>query len=376
MVKELPLAGIRVVEFGGNIAGPFGGWVLAELGAEVVKIERPEGDDARGWGPPFWREASSMYHSLNRNKRSVVADLTDPDTVAKLKRYIVERADVVLQNMRAGVLERLGFTAAELMAADPRLIWCNLNAFGREGPLAGRPGYDALMQAFAGIMSVTGEREGEPVRAGVSVVAVSLKNWCAIGILAALERRHRTGAGGVVDASLFETALTWMAFYTADYQMSGEVPVRHGSGVRGITPYQAYPCADGRLIVAAPNDRLFARLAEVLGHPEWAADARFTTSPARTVNRELLNAAIGEAMAAEPRAHWQARLDAVGVPAAPIQTVDEVLAHPQTEAVDLLQATPDGALKLTGLPLSFDGERPPLRHPAPDLGADTDEVLG
>ena len=237
MTKELPLSGIRVVEFGGNIAGPFGGWVLAELGADVIKIERPEGDDARAWGPPFWRDAATMYHSLNRNKRSVAADLTDPETVVKLKRYIVEQADVVLQNMRAGVLERLGFGAEALLAAKPELIWCTLSAFGRTGPLSQRPGYDALMQAFSGIMSVTGEADGEPVRAGVSVVDEGSGFWCAIGILAALERRHRTGKGGIVEASLFETALTWMAFYTSDYQLNGEVPTRHGSGVRGLTPY-------------------------------------------------------------------------------------------------------------------------------------------
>ena len=376
MTRELPLAGLRVVEFGGNIAGPFATWVLAELGAEVIKIERPEGDDVRGWGPPFIRDASSMYHSLNRNKRSVVADLSDPETVAKLKRLIVEDCDIVLQNMRAGVFEKLGFQAAALMAENPRLIVCNLNAFGTKGPLAGRPGYDALMQAFGGIMSITGEPEGEPVRAGVSIIDEGTGFWSVIGIMAALERRHRTGKGGLVDASLFETALCWMAFYTADYQVNQQLPKRHGSGVRGITPYQAYACADGSLIVAAPNDRLFARLATVLERPEWAADERFKSSPARAENRELLNAMLTDCLGAESRAHWQKCLDAAGVPCTPVQTVDEVLAHPQTAAVGLLQESPEDGIMLTGLPVSFDGERPPLRHAAPRLGQDTEDVLG
>jgi len=180
----------------------------------------------------------------------------------------------------------------------------------------------------------------------------------------------------VIDASLFETALCWMAFHTIDYQLSGRVPQRAGSGMRGLTPYQAYACADGHLIVAAPNDRLFARLVEVLGHPEWARDPRFVSSADRAENRVLLNRMLAEALSRQPRGYWQERLDAVGIPAAPIQTVDEVLAHPQTEAVELLQPTADGVVKLTGLPLRFDGDRPPLRWTAPDLGRDTDKVFG
>jgi len=376
MAEALPLEGITVVEFGGSIAGPFGGWVLAELGAEVFKIERVEGDDSRGWGPPFYQGGSSMFHALNRNKRSVVADLTDPEAVDKLKRFIVDKADVVLQNLRAGALVRFGLGAETLLKENPRLIYCNLNAYGSRGPLADKPGYDLLMQGLAGMMSVTGEPDGAPVRAGVSVVDEAGGFWCVVGILSALHRRQATGKGGVIDASLFETALCWMAFHTIDYQLSGRVPQRAGSGMRGLTPYQAYACADGHLIVAAPNDRLFARLVEVLGHPEWARDPRFVSSADRAENRVLLNRMLAEALSRQPRGYWQERLDAVGIPAAPIQTVDEVLAHPQTEAVELLQPTADGVVKLTGLPLRFDGDRPPLRWTAPDLGRDTDKVFG
>jgi crotonobetainyl-CoA:carnitine CoA-transferase CaiB-like acyl-CoA transferase len=376
MTDKLPLQGITVVEFGGSVAGPFAGWVLAELGAEVFKVERPEGDDSRGWGPPFYQGSSSIFHALNRNKRSVVADLTDPETVRKLRRFIVERADAVLQNMRTGALAKYGFDAEGLLAENPRLIYCNLNAYGTRGPYAEKPGYDLLMQGMAGIMSVTGEPEGEPVRAGVSVVDEAGGFWCVTGLLAALHRRQETGKGGIVDASLYETALTWMAYHSVSYQLSGKVPERQGSGLAGVVPYQAYACADGYLIVAAPNDRLFGRLSEVLGHPEWPQDVHFASSSARWENKAALNALLTEALGRERREHWRPKLDAVGIPCAPIQSVDEVLAHPQTEAVELLQPSPDGQLKLTGLPLRFDGARPPLRNVAPKLGADTGEVMG
>ena len=362
MQQELPLSGIRVFEFGGSVAGPFAAWILAELGAEVTKIERPEGDDARAWGPPFWKGASTMFHAINRNKDPVSLDLKDPQVVADLHRQIVEEADVVVQNLRPGALAKLGLSAESLMAENSRLIYCNLWAFGAKGPMKDRPGYDALMQAFGGIMSVTGEEGRPPVRAGISVLDKGTGMWCAIGILAALYRRNSTGKGGLIDASLFETALTWMTTHASDYQVTGEKPLRLGTGIRSIVPYQAYQCADDYLIIAASNDRLFVRLAEALGHPEWAVDERFCTSPERGVRRDELNALIEEIVVAEPRAVWQEKLDAAGVPNAPIQSIDEILAHPQLEALGMLQETGDPDMKLLGLPLSFDGERPPLRN--------------
>ncbi len=367
MKQELPLSGIRVFEFGGSVAGPFATWILAELGAEVTKIERPEGDDARAWGPPFWRGSSTMFHAINRNKEPIGLDLKDPEVVAGLHRQIVEEADVVLQNLRPGALAKLGLSAESLMAENSRLIYCNLWAFGAKGPMKDRPGYDALMQAFGGIMSVTGEDGRPPVRAGISVLDKGTGMWCAIGILAALFRRNLTGKGGLIDASLFETALTWMTTHASDYQVSGEKPVRLGTGIRSIVPYQAYMCADDYLIIAASNDRLFTRLAAALGHPEWAEDERFSTSPARGGRREELNALIDALVREEPRAVWQERLDAAGVPNAPIQSIDEILAHPQLEALGMLQDTDDPDMKLLGLPLSFDGERPPLRNVCPPL---------
>src|SRR5215471_5899134 len=207
MPNALPLKGITVFELGSNLAGPYAAWILAELGAEVVKIERPEGDDARSWGPPFWKETATIFHTVNRNKKSISLDLKDPEVAATLHRRIAGEGDVFLQNLRPGVADRLGFSARSLMAASPRLICCNLLAFGSTGPLKDYPGYDALVQAFGGVMSVTGEQGGKPVRAGVSVMDMGAGMWSAIGILTALYRRGITGKGCIVDTSLFETAL-------------------------------------------------------------------------------------------------------------------------------------------------------------------------
>ena len=364
---QLPLAGVRVIELGSNIAGPYGTWILAALGADVLKVERPGGgDDARGWGPPFWRKVATVFHTVNRDKKSTTVDLKDEAALQKLRRRIAEDTDVVLQNLRPGVAGKLGLGAAQMCAANPSLIYCNLWAFGAKGPLAERPGFDALMQALGGIMAVTGEDGQPPVRAGISVVDMGTGMWCAIGILAALNRRHDTGRGGVIDTSLFETALGWTAYYNTDVQVTGETPKRHGSGVRGIMPYQAYECADGYLVVAASNDRLFASLAHDLGHPEWLDDPRFVDNPARASHREELNGLLMPIFKAQPRSHWQDRLDNAGVPNAPIQHAGEVIAHPQTQALEMLQDTGMG-LALTGLPISFDGERPPLRNIAPEL---------
>lgn len=372
----LPLDGITVFEFGSNVAGPFAGSILAELGAELIKVERPEGDDARTWGPPFAHDGTStIFHALNRNKRAITVDLKDEARLAALKERIAAEADVVVQNMRPGAMARLGLDGESLTRHNSRLVYCNLHAFGATGPLKDRPGYDALMQAFGGIMSVTGEDGRPPVRCGISVIDMGTGMWCAVGIMAALFRRAATGRGGIVDAALFETAVQWMTFYSADYQVTGNVPTRHGSGVRGIAPYEAFECADGYLIVAASNDRLFNKLADALGHPEWKSDPRFSTNPQRDANRAELKGMLTTIFLKEPRAHWQNLLDLAGVPSAPTQTVDEVLSHPQTAATGMVQRLGQFPIGLIGLPLRFDGERPGLRSIAPELGADTDAVL-
>ena len=370
MPEVFPLSGIRVFEFGSNLAGPYAGWILAQMGADVVKIERPEGDDARGWGPPFWNGAATLFHTVNRDKKSVSIDLKDPAAVAELRARIVSEGDVVLQNLRPGVAGELGFSAESLAIENPRLIYCNLHAFGAVGPLKRHPGYDTLIQAFSGIMSVTGEEAGPPVRAGVSVIDMGTGMWCVIAILGALFRRTSTGKGCIIDASLYETALGWMTLHSTALQASGELPLRYATAARGIVPYQGYPCSDGMLIIAASNDRLFAKLARALGHPEWAEDDRFRTNPQRVAHRQIVNGLLEGVLTTATRAEWQVKLDAVGVPNSPVLYMNEVLAHPQTAALGMLQDTGDGKMKLFGLPFSMDGERPTMRNLAPKLGAD------
>jgi crotonobetainyl-CoA:carnitine CoA-transferase CaiB-like acyl-CoA transferase len=371
-----PLAGVVVVELGHSVAAPFAGQVLGDLGAEVVKVEKPEGDDARKWGPPFLDGAAATFQALNRNKRSVVCELRDAPSRERLIRFIVDRADVVLQNMRPGQANALGLGAGALCAAKPALVYCDIGAFGRRGPLADRPGYDPLMQGFGGIMSVVGEEGRPPVRVGPSIIDCGTALWAVIGILAALYRRRDTGKGGVVDVSLFETAASWMNLHAAQFLASGELPRRDGSGRAGIVPYRAYRTADGDLVVAAANDALYRKLCGALGHPEWAEDPRFLTNPERVVNADALYALIEAEMAKRASADWIAVLDAAGVPCAPVQNVEEMLDHAQTRALGLLQRIPGLSVPLVGLPISFDGARPAPRSGPPALGEATAEMLG
>lgn len=375
--SALPLSGLFVVELGTSIAVPFGAFVLADLGAEVLKIERPgKGDDARLWGPPFYEGASPMFRAINRNKQSAAIDLKDKAQCDALRRLILERADVVLQNMRPGVVESCGLDAKTLRKEKPSLIYCNLSAYGAAGPLRDKPGYDPLMQACGGIMSVTGDVGRDPVRVGPSIVDQGAGMWAVIGILAALNRRHQTGEGCEIGGSLYETAVSWCGMHIATYNTTGRLPQPMGTENFGIAPYKAYRAEDGWLVIAAGNDALFARLAPALGKPEWLNDPEFASNAERVKHRERLNRLIGEVVATAKRADWLARLDAAGVPAAPLQTLDEVIAHPQTQAVGLLQPAPGDHPDLVGLPLQFDGARPPLRSLPPELGAQTDRVLG
>lgn len=371
-----PLRDITVVELGHSVAAPYAGEILGDLGATVIKIEKRDGDDARKWAPPYWHGTSAMFQSLNRNKVSAVVDLRDPDERERLRRLILERADVVIQNLRPGMVEELGLGAESLRRAAPRLIYCTIGAFGRAGPLRDRPGYDPLMQAFGGLMSVTGEAGRPPVRIGTSIIDMGTGLWAVIGILSALQHRAATGQGVVVDTSLYETALAWMSYHAANYQASGEAPDRYGSGTIGIAPYRAYATKDGHLIIAAGNDKLFGALAQVLGRAEWAQDLRFATNPQRVQHRDLLDRMIEATMATRTTAEWQAALEAAGVPSAPIQSIDQVLAHPQTTALGILQRSPDGLLSLIGPPLSFDGERPRFRLDPPRLGEHTEQTFG
>lgn len=371
-----PLEGLTVVEIGTSVAAPFCSWILGCLGARVIKVESAGGDDARQWGRMFPDGRSSFFLALNANKESVVVDLRDPDDRDWLRRFCTTDADVVLQNMRPGKIAELGLDGPTLTAENPRLVYFNLGAFGATGPKARAPGYDPLMQAAGGIMSVTGEPDRAPVRVGVSIVDMGSGMWGAIGILTALFRRAATGRGCIVDGSLYETAITWVANQAAMVQVDGKNPEKVGSGARGMAPYQAYECADGHLVVSAPNDRLFARLCTALELSELAAMPQFATNQDRYANLAELNGHLMPVLARQTRAHWSGILEAAGVPCAPVRTITEMLSDEQTRALGILQLLPGAFPELVGLPLSFDGERPPLRSMPPALGQHTAAVKG
>jgi crotonobetainyl-CoA:carnitine CoA-transferase CaiB-like acyl-CoA transferase len=370
----LPLDGVKVVEVASNIAGPYAGLILGTLGADVLKVERPEGDDARSWGPPFIDRTASVFHTVNLNKRSVALDLKDPAHVAWLKGYIAD-ADVLVQNMRPGSMEALGLGSAAMLALNPRLIYGSAAAFGAKGPMRLVAGYEPMVQAFAGIFSVNGEAERPGVRVGVSLLDLGTGLWTALGCIAGLLQRERTGKGMVVDASLFETALGWLAGYFAGFRVSGDLPVRNPTGSNRVVVFQAFDATDGQIIIAAANDRLFAKLVGELGHPEWANDPRFRTNPDRFAHKEVLIPMIEEIVRERPRAHWIERLEAVGVPCAPINDLRQVEALPQTTALGIMQSAPEVDIEFVGLPLSFDGQRPPIRRRAPNLGEHNAEMM-
>jgi crotonobetainyl-CoA:carnitine CoA-transferase CaiB-like acyl-CoA transferase len=374
--RSLPLGGVTIIELGHSVAAPYACEILGDLGADVIKIEKADGDDARNWAPPYWGAMSATFQSLNRNKRSVVVNLKDPAERERLRQLVVERADVVVQNLRPGCAAEFGLDADALRAVKPSLIYCTIGAFGRTGPLKDRPGYDPLMQAFGGLMSVTGEPEQRPVRVGTSIIDMATGMWSVIGVVTALLQRRDNGKGSSIDTSLYETALGWMCYHAANYQACGEVPKRQGSGAAMIVPYRGYASKDGFIVVAAGNDKLFAALARVLGHPEWIDDPRFRTNPDRVKNQDVLYRWIEDLISTRSNEEWAAILDEAGVPNAPMQTIAEVLDHPQTTALGMLQQSPQGDITLLGLPISFDGARPPFRRSPPALGAHTKEILG
>ena len=363
-----PFAGLVVVELGHSVAAPFAGQILGELGALVIKIEKAEGDDARKWGPPFWEGASTFFQALNRNKQSVVCELRDEAQLDALRQLIRDRADIVIQNLRPGHVEKLGLDGASLLQLKPSLIYCNLGAFGREGPLKDRPGYDPLMQAFGGIMSTTGEPGRPSVRVGASIVDMGTGMWAVIGILTALHERHTSGQGRVVDVSLFETASCWVSLLASQYLAVGKLVGKQGSGAPSIVPYKGYATRDGEIVVAAGSDTLFRNLAGAIGRPEWCGDPRFIDNPSRVEHQIELYAMIDALMVQQTTAHWIECLEAVGVPCSPVNDLAQMLSHPQTRSLGLVQDVPGTDMRFIGLPLSFDGKRPKPRSAPPRLG--------
>ncbi|MBP0462386.1 CoA transferase [Roseomonas sp. PWR1] len=374
----LPLQGVRVIEVGQALAGPLAGAIMADMGADVIKVEKPDGgDDARGWGPPFGPDGvtSLYFHGQNRNKRGITLDLKKAEDVEALHR-LCETADILVQNLRPGVVEEIGIGPAAMLARHPRLIYCSIWAFGDRGPMRMKPGFDPLLQAYGGMMSVTGRPEDPPTFCGASINDKATGMFTVIGALGMLRRRDITGRGGLVDTSLFETAVHWVEGQVNNHLHTGDVPKRHGTGGAVIVPYQVFDTADRPLCLAAGNDRLWARCAAVLGHAEWAGDERFAKGAARVRNKAVLLPLIAEVLRTRPRDEWIAALEGAGVPCAPVNDIGEVVASPQFDAVGIVQQLPGGGPRVVGLPISFDGERPRSLRDAPRLGEHDAEVLG
>jgi len=368
-VSFLPLAGVRVLDLTSSLAGPTCTEILAALGADVVKVEHPgRGDEARDWGPRFFEGGSVMFFAANAGKRSVGLDLKSEAGLDVLLR-LADGAAVLVQSLRPGTAERLGFGPDAVRERNPGLVYCTIGAFGHTGPLAAEPGYDPLMQAAAGIMSVTGEPDRPPVRVGVSLIDIGTGVWAALGIVAALHE----GGGRTLDLSLYETALSLLPYQLTAVLAGGPVPERQGSAFPLIVPYQVFATADGQLMIVAGNDRLFTALCKVLGADELASDPRFATNPLRVGHRDELIALLEPIIAGRSTADLLDHLQAAGVPASPVLDVDEVAAHEQTRALGILQEL-DGH-ETVSPPVSVDGERVRFRSPPPLVGQHTAEVL-
>ncbi|HKU09646.1 CaiB/BaiF CoA transferase family protein [Sinomonas sp.] len=373
-----PLKDLLVLDLSRILSGPFATMTLADLGADVIKIEQPgSGDDTRQWGPPFQGDDAAYFLSVNRNKKSLAVDLKSPDGLAAV-RQLARKADIVVENFRPGTAERLGLGYEELSKSNPGLIYASISGYGQTGPDAHRPGYDAIAQARSGIMSVTGEHDGPPVRVGVSSSDLIAGTWAVIGILAALHERQRSGRGQWVDISLLDGSVSWLTYVAGGYFAGGGVPQRYGSAHPTIAPYQAFPTADGFVMIAVGNDGLWRRFAVALGREGLADDARFATNPLRLAHRAELVAIIEEILGTARTDEWVARLDEAGVPVGPIQTVDQALSDPQIVARGMVAEVDHpaaGKLKTIACPVRLTRTPASVRTSPPVLGQHSDEVL-
>ncbi|WP_024279551.1 CaiB/BaiF CoA-transferase family protein [Xanthobacter sp. 126] len=379
-----PLAGLRVLELARILAGPWCGQLLADLGAEVIKVERPGGgDDTRTWGPPFLKGAdgadlgAAYFHSTNRGKRSVAVDF-ETEEGQQIIRDLARQSDVLIENFKVGGLKKYGLDYESLKKENPRLIYCSVTGFGQDGPYAPRAGYDFLVQGMGGIMDLTGAPKGEPQKVGVAFADIFTGLYATVGILAALRRRDETGTGGHVDMALLDTQVGVLANQAMNYLTSGKAPKRMGNAHPNIVPYQVFPCADGYFIAAIGNDGQFARFCAVLGAPELAHQDDYATNPARVANRAVLVPKLTALTMAFARDDLLAALEAKGVPAGPINTVSQVFEDPQVKArglrVDLAEAG-GGTIPAVASPIVLDGVRQVAKSASPRLGADTEQVL-
>ena len=375
------LEGIRVLDLSRVLAGPWCTQLLADLGADIVKIERPgNGDDTRHWGPPWHGDGeervAAYFLSANRGKRSAAIDFGREEGAA-LVRKLAESADVVVENFKVGGLSKFGLDADSLRTANPRLIYASITGFGQDGPYADRAGYDYIIQGMGGLMSITGLPDGAPgggpMRVGVAVVDLFTGLYACAAILAALFRREKTGDGAHVDMALFDTQLAMLANQASNALVSGEDPPRQGNTHPNIVPYQTFDAADQSIIVAVGNDRQFAKLAQLCGHPEWASDKRFRTNGARVANRAEVVALIADRIREEPAHVWLARLEAAGIPGGPINNVTQALSDVQAQHRQMVRTI--AGMPLVGSPVRLDGARADADLPPPRLGEHTDQIL-
>jgi crotonobetainyl-CoA:carnitine CoA-transferase CaiB-like acyl-CoA transferase len=361
-----------------SLAGPYCTLILGALGADVIKIERREvGDDTRNWGPPFWDEESAMFLSVNSNKRSLAVDLKKPAGVEAVLR-VAEESAVFIESLRPGSADKLGLGFDEVADRRPGIVYCSISAFGNQGPRSQQPGYDPLMQAMGGIMSVTGEPGRRPVRAGISVVDQGTGLWATIALLSALRLQDTGAPAQYIETSLFEVALNWLPYQIVGHLATGEVPKPLGSALGILAPYQTFLANDGEIMIAAANDTLFAALCQALGLPSLAQDSRFRTNPDRVANREALVAVLNERIRLRSIAEWMELLQKAGVPVAPVQDIREVVNDEQTRALKLLQALEHPhvkGLRVVAPPLSINGKRVLHRTPPPDIGQHSADVL-
>jgi crotonobetainyl-CoA:carnitine CoA-transferase CaiB-like acyl-CoA transferase len=372
-----PLHGIRVLDLSRVLAGPYCTMVLGDLGADVIKVESPEGDETRTWGPPFAEGESAYYLCINRNKRSIVVDFKTGEGRADLRRLIGE-SDVLVENFRPGTLSRFALDFESASALNPALIYCSISGFGQTGPLRDKPGYDFMIQAMGGLMSITGEPDGVPMKVGVAVADLFAGQNAVIAILAALQARTQTGRGQHLDISLFDSQVGMLTNVASNYLISGNLPKRYGNAHANIVPYQSFRASDGWFVIAVGNDRQFAKMCEVIGKSELARDSRFTENAGRVEHREALIACLQPVLLTRTVVDWLSALETAGIPCGPINTLDKVFAEPQVGArgmLILMKHPGIGQLPLVGSPLKFSDTPVEYKLPPPRLGEHTDEIL-
>ena len=374
---DAPLKGVKVIELARILAGPWAGQTLADLGADVIKVEAPEGDDTRRWGPPFVERegdrSAAYFHATNRGKKSVTLDFRTPEGQKSVRRLVAD-ADVVIENFKLGGLAKYGLDYASLAQVNPRLIYCSITGFGQTGPYAHRAGYDFIIQGMSGLMSVTGEPDGQPQKVGVAVTDIFTGVYAATAILAALHQRGASGAGQHIDMALLDVATAIMANQAMNYLTTGKPPGKMGNAHPNLAPYAVFDCADGWIIIATGNDGQYRKLCALLGLSALGTTPEFATNADRVANREAMTEALTRATSQRSKADLLAACEAAGVPAGPINDLAEVFADPQVIARGL-QIAPEG-LKGVRSPMAFSGADLALDRPAPKLGEHQDEILG